>query len=441
MIKSFKLYFLSLFSLSLLASAFVYLSIFSKAHNWMDSFYPFGFLLTGLYFYFYRNQLVIDLSSKWNRREQFFSFFAMTVLPLLQFAKNREMAWIFMAYLPFYQELMNHLETEAKWVKEKKTMYFQFFLVTSMLFLIEAVHYWHKNPENYATFDFLSHFSYALLALPFFMQLKVREEARHLKLTKKFHTVENQEARDSLSFTGSLKEQKFFYHDLINKTYGMNLFLSEKLRQGPSQGINYQDLIMLQKEVQSMQTMIKDHAEINHRSIAPVREWVSFLEFRPKITHLARTYFSHKQVILQENYPKIDGEIQNFMVHAPSFERALGNLFKNAYEANSSRIEIVINISERDLIFVMKNDLQQIPESSFQLADRLSRNIERVDLISEEGPLGLESIHFLIERMNGKFSFGKEGEYWVSRLTIPNTKVENLERGRIPKESVKKVAA
>ncbi len=441
MIKSIRVYFLSLFPLALLAGALLLMPLIYSNNRWPEFFYPYGVLLVSLHFYFYKNQIVIDLSSKWNRREHFFSFFAITLLPLLQFSKTQNTLWLFFAYFPFVHELINQIEVEAKWVKEKKTMYFQFILVTSILLVTDFVTFWHGPRADRVIDNFIMHFSYALLVIPLFLQVKSREDERRYKLTKKFQNSGNNELEDSLHFTGSLKEQKFFYHDLINKTHGMSLFLSEKLRQGNSANINFQDLILLQKEVHSLQTMVKDHAEINHRSIAPVREWVSFLEFRPKITHMARTYFSHKQVILQENYPKIDGEIQTFMVHGPSLERALGNLFKNAYEANSSKIEITINITERELLFEMKNDLYQMPESSYQLADRLSRNIERVDQNKEEAPLGLESIHFLIERMNGKFSFGKEGDFWVSKLIIPNCKVDKLERGRLPKIIEKKSAA
>lgn len=441
MIKSFRLYFLNFFPLSLLAGALFYYSMSQINYEWHNNFYPYGIILTALYFYFFKNQIVINLSTKLNRREHFFSFFALTILPLLQFSESRQIYWVFLAYLPFYHELMNHLTDEAKWLKEKKTMLFQFTLSIYVLCFVEAIHLWQQRPFDYSIFNFIEHFSFALIVLPFFMQLKTREESRHFHLSKKFRSEATEQAREGLNFTGSLKEQKFFYHDLINKTHGMNLYLSEKLRHGPNNAVNFQDLVMLQKEIFSLQTMIKDHAEINHRSIAPVREWLSYLEFRPKINHLVKTYFSHKQVSLQENYSKIDGELQHFMVHGPSFERALGNLFKNAYEANSSRIEIVINITDRKLEFLMKNDLQQIPENSFQLADRLSREIKRADSCVEEGPLGLESIHFLIERMNGEFTFGKEGEYWVSRIFIPNTKVEKLERGSLPKDESGRKAA
>lgn len=436
-----RIFNLSLFPLILFGVTSVIMSFTSSPNEWFNIFYPFGFILALINYNFFQNQFVIDLSSKWNRRVHFFSFFAITVLPLLQFAKTREVAWIFFAYFPFFHELISHIGNESKWVKEKKTVIFQFFVVTSLLVTLNLIFLWQESFSKKATIeDFISELSLVLFSVPIFLYLKSREENRHLKLTKKFLFESNNEIRDSLNFTGSLKEQKFFYHDLINKTHGMNLFLSEKLRQGPSSGINFQDLVMLQKEIYSLQTMIKDHSEINHRNLAPMREWMSFLEFRPKIGHLARTYFSHKQVILQENYSKIDGELQSFMVHSPSFERALGNLFKNAYEANSSKIEIIINISERELVLEMKNDLQQIPETSFQMADRLSRNIAKVDE-HEEGPIGLESIHFLIERMNGKFTFGKEADMWVSRLVIPNSKVENLERGIKPKDSFGKRAA
>ena len=45
-------------------------------------------------------------------------------------------------------------------------------------------------------------------------------------------------------------QNRFFYHDLINKTHGLSLFLTEKIRNNK---IEHHDLYNLLKEVQSLQ--------------------------------------------------------------------------------------------------------------------------------------------------------------------------------------------
>lgn len=370
--------------------------------------FPSGMVLAAIYFCYLQSNFDIDFSFRYFRRFHILSFFAISLLPLAQFVLDNSLIWPVMTIWPVAYGIFHSLHDTGKTIREHK-------IISSMLAL-EAVAYFCIRSflhQREMTSTLLETAIVSALFLPYHFYVKGLQVERMEMIKRKSLSM----GHDEIQHVDPVKEQKYFYHDLINKTHGMSLFVSEKIR---SQKAELNDLLLLQKEIQSLQTIIKDHAEIKHRNLVPVREWISYLEFRPRIGQLMRTYFAHRSVTMSENYPKIETDLQHFYLHAPSFERALGNLFKNAFEASADYVEVVINITDKELVLEMKNDLKSKNVGSFQLADKLSQDILRSE--NDEAPLGLESIHFLISRMNGEFQFGHENGFWVSKIVIPNSR-------------------
>ena len=57
---------------------------------------------------------------------------------------------------------------------------------------------------------------------------------------------------------------KLFFHDLVNKTHGMKLFLKNRIEQ--KKGMSEGDLKELVNEVESLQLLIKDHFKEHHKN-------------------------------------------------------------------------------------------------------------------------------------------------------------------------------
>lgn len=372
------------------------------------SLFPWGMTLSIFYFSYLKVNFDLDFSFRHYRRFQITSFFALSLLPLAQFALSANVLWAVLSLWPVVYGIFHSLHNNGKTIREHKIIMTMLSLEVVSYFCIRSfIH------QIELTSTILETVFIATMFLPYHFYIKNLQSDRIEQIKRKSLSVIDVENHQ----IDPLKEQKYFYHDLINKTHGMSLFVSEKIR---AQKAELNDLMLLQKEIQSLQVIIRDHAEIKHRNLAPVREWISYLEFRPRIGQLMRTYFAHRSVSMSENYPKIETDLQHFYLHAPSFERALGNLFKNAFEASAEFVEVVINISDKELVFIMKNDLKDKKVGSFQLADRLSQDILRGE--NDEAPLGLESIHFLVSRMNGEFQFGHEQGFWISKIVIPNSR-------------------
>ncbi len=376
-----------------------------------EKLFPWGALLGMSYWFIFSKFHEITFSYHRERKSDLYLTFMLTYFALFQFAKTNEIFWWAQSVWPilFLQNMACF--DEAKLLREKK--------IHLALIGIHAISF--PAIVFFSTLQWAQVFSAITLELMFFLPgivlMGKYEEKRFLRFkNRNLRLVESAEI-------DSKKEQKFFYHDLINKTHGIHLFLSEKIRK---KDMREDDLILLQKEIFSLQTIIKDHSEINHRNLKPVREYVSYYEVRAKIQYMLKTYFSHSEVVFVENYSKNNGTINDFLVHAVCFERMIGNLFKNAYEAHTSRIELTINVNVSELIFEMKNNFKTLPENSFQMAERLSRNI--LSHGNEDAPLGIESVHFLVERMEGVFKFGIEDGLWVSRVVIPNRKTDSFAR-------------
>lgn len=387
----------------------------------LSSIFPWGMTLGLMYFSYLKMNLDLDFSFRFYRRFQVMSFFALSLIPLAQFALKPNILWSTLALWPLVYGIFHSLNNTGKTIREYRILSTMLSLQLVFYFSIRA--FIHRETLSIVSFEALL---LGVMFSPYYFFVKNLQADRSELIRRKSLSSDNED----FGHVDPVKEQKYFYHDLINKTHGMSLFVSEKIR---SQNIGSNDLLLLQKEIQSLQTIIKDHSEIKHRNLAPVREWISYLEFRPRIGQLMRTYFAHRSVRMSENYPKIETDLQHFYLHAPSFERALGNLFKNAFEASADLVEVVINITDKELVLEMRNDLKNKNVGSFQLADRLSRDILRSE--HEEAPLGLESIHFLVSRMNGEFKFGHENGFWVSKIIIPNSRhlQQKHVAGRTPK--------
>lgn len=225
------------------------------------------------------------------------------------------------------------------------------------------------------------------------------------------------------------KRERLFFHDIINLTHGLTLFLNQRI--SSEKGIEKEEIPMLEKEIRTMQSLIKDHFHFKHKNLPSTYDWVPFSVAEMALNGLIQTYLPVQSV---KTFVKLDGKIsyersfderESAVVYFPVFYRIMNNLIKNMAEAGSVEVHFTFNYFENGFLIETRN---RINSSSNQksMADNLSRLIleENIESVSESPEnsgvgLGLESVHHLAEEFGGRFDFEIVEDFWINKITLP----------------------
>lgn len=223
----------------------------------------------------------------------------------------------------------------------------------------------------------------------------------------------------------SFKKDRLFFHDIINHTHGLLLFLGVKETCGKS--LELADIELLQKEIKTLQCLIVDHYHMKHKNLPNNRDWVDFEFIQNGINHLLQTYLAKAEVKLTYSGPSnLKGEF-----HYPSFFRMMNNIIKNISESQALAVEVSVRQSLEGLYIETKNAMGEWSEGegrrgekAFYISERLSRVILE-EKNSHHHSLGLESIYHLAEECGGNFNFEIKDHHWFNNLFIPNRDYKN----------------
>lgn len=214
------------------------------------------------------------------------------------------------------------------------------------------------------------------------------------------------------------KRERLFFHDIINLTHGLILFFNQ--RQNSNKGISADEVAMLEKEVRTLQSVIKDHYNFKHKNILNTYDWVPFNVGLIAVKSLLQNYFPSEMV-----KTSITCEYSNYLaneksetIYFPVFYRIMNNLIKNMAEANTQVIEIHFKFTTAGLSIETKN-LNKTDLDLEMISDNLSRLI--LNEADNGGPhgLGLESIHYLALECGGKFEFEIVDNFWINKVLLP----------------------
>jgi thiamine phosphate synthase YjbQ (UPF0047 family) len=227
------------------------------------------------------------------------------------------------------------------------------------------------------------------------------------------------------------KRERLFFHDIVNLTHGLILFFNQ--RQSSNKVVSVEEIQMLEREVRTLQSLIKDHFDYKHKNLPYAYDWVSFVIAEISVKNLIQTYLPEKsvQTFLHKDFSECLKAQEEAVVYFPSFYRIMNNLIKNMAEAQASEVHIYFKHTERGL-FIETRNRRNLSQDLKSITDKLPR------LILEEGPalaiegLGLESIHHLALECGGKFDFEITNDYWINHIFLPSQKEE-----RGPKEEKK----
>jgi K+-sensing histidine kinase KdpD len=220
--------------------------------------------------------------------------------------------------------------------------------------------------------------------------------------------------KNSKSKLQSQLHDRLFFHDIINHTHGLLLFLNaKKISDKP---IDKDEIELMETEIRTLQCLIKDHFKFTHKNLEPgsdKAEWVKFGECVSTLKILIANYFPDNAVFVSVNYKQ---DLELVSVYFPLFYRIMNNLIKNMAEAGSSEIHLEFASLNGNFTIETRN--------TFTMLDKITR-INKEDL-------GLKSINTLVEDWGGEFEFEKQslskGSEWINRISFP------LQRQSMPKK-------
>ncbi len=226
-----------------------------------------------------------------------------------------------------------------------------------------------------------------------------------------------------------ISPERMFFHDLINQTHSINLFLNQKIIL--NKNISSDDLIMVENEVKVIQALIGEYFKFDHKNLEIHNYGVSFKLIKNSIYHLAHNFlgesadytisFKNKNNSFSDS-DNDNNNNDNYFINYPIFYRILTNIIKNITEVNSTEVSLLFEYEDDGITIYTKNKFSKLKEIQYNRAPELSKAIldnKEADTYELLG-VGLSSISEMVKELNGSFTFGIEGDFWVNKIFLPN---------------------
>ncbi len=235
---------------------------------------------------------------------------------------------------------------------------------------------------------------------------------------------------DERKESSSLKE-RYFFHDAINHTHGLILFLKGRLLKNKGLGVKEVEDVL--GEIHSWQSLLQNHFEMGHKNL--IRNSDHGLdELLAQMKRQAHFFKTSYNIEIFINY---GGDLQTEggtsllkKLHFPKSPllRIYTNLLKNAVEANSHRIEVIHSLDKNHYSLVVKNELNQAPRKNYELGKILGGRIANgQNAGAMVASTGLEAIDSLSRSLGGTFEFQIQDGVWISQVLLPHFHSFNYE--------------
>jgi hypothetical protein len=254
-------------------------------------------------------------------------------------------------------------------------------------------------------------------------QKEVKNLFSQLAKKKKSEVSKNSLGIDLNNGINTQQREKYFYHDLINFTHGITLFLNNKVISKRS--LTFEEVLSLLNEIKTMQSVVKDYFGHEHKNLTMSYDWVSFDFAKNGILNLVTHYLPEHQVDVsfifkgQVSEDRSVKERDQALVHYPTLYRVLNNIIKNMSEAKTDRVEVIFDYQEDGLFIETKNRLLSLNDRPGLLAENLSQIILDESLLTDTQGVGLDSVASLCQERGGKYSFEVVDGHWVNRIFLP----------------------
>jgi hypothetical protein len=210
-------------------------------------------------------------------------------------------------------------------------------------------------------------------------------------------------------------KERLFFHDLINQTHGLILFLENKELQKSI--INVDEVFLIKKEIKTLQSLIRDHYNFKHKNLYQTYDWMPFNYALEAFECLMSTYLANVEVSMK--YSINNDSFDEDLIYYPCYYRILNNIIKNISEAGCVQVSITLTLDTSGLTIETSNQMHKsIDQNSPEYLTRVILD-EKVRPIKS---MGLDSIHHLAEENGGHFSFEIADSTWINRLFLPTRK-------------------
>ncbi len=198
--------------------------------------------------------------------------------------------------------------------------------------------------------------------------------------------------------------ERLFFHDLINHTHGLILFLNSRFNS--SKGIEVSEIPMLEKEIKTLQSLIKDHFHLGHKNLDDQYDWVPYTVCEATIKSLMQIYLTNSKLNFKASRKEARDQT---LLYFPTFFRIINNLIKNMAEAKTDDCELVISLTNDHLLIETKNKIEDCNA--------------QVNFMG----VGLESIKYLALESGGQFTYETENGFWVNKLLLPTSVSQSID--------------
>ncbi|OFZ26785.1 MAG: hypothetical protein A2381_06495 [Bdellovibrionales bacterium RIFOXYB1_FULL_37_110] len=232
---------------------------------------------------------------------------------------------------------------------------------------------------------------------------------------------------------------RLFFHDLINQTHGIDLFLNQKMSQKTH--LAYEEMEILRDEIRLVQSLLQNHYGYFHKNLFGRSDYVSIGQMKKMIFRIANIYLPDQLVFKSftfQGFFQDEGPEEMCLVHYPTFCRIFTNLVKNLNEVNTNHVEFFFGHTEEELMIHVKNKVCYLKDDEENMVKNLKDIILGVNHginVNRESGLGMESIAHLVKKYEGTFHFELQGEYWVNQISLPFIKGENVLIGKSKKKA------
>jgi frataxin-like iron-binding protein CyaY len=193
-------------------------------------------------------------------------------------------------------------------------------------------------------------------------------------------------------------DDRLFYHDVLNHTHGLLLFLSHKKE------LNSEDTTLLKSEIVTLQKHIQNHFQIDHKNNQNGGEFLTYRDFQMTLSVFVESFLKSKNYNVHMTFSGDVEEIlnQGHQLKTTTFHRILGNVIKNIAEnSDSGDVHFYFDIHPDELKIYSQNTI----------ADKIIQLNHK--------PQGISSIEFLCSEIGGNYQFKEENGRWVNTLCLP----------------------
>lgn len=192
------------------------------------------------------------------------------------------------------------------------------------------------------------------------------------------------------------KQDRLFFHDIINHTHGLVLFLSQKKE------LNEEEINLIKHEIKNLQHLIQNHFQYEHKNKLD-NDKVTVNDFRMTLAVLVESFLPAKHFEVKIHFtPQFESYLnQDHELSSSSIQRILGNVIKNIAENCTRKVGLYFDCDQDKLIIQSEN--------------LISDKIAQVSFHSQ----GITSIEHLCNEMGGSYFYIQENGIWKNTITIP----------------------